>query len=147
MFSSVAPAFAIEPIAILVKDSNDVERSIKSLAQRPHSALIVAGDSLVETPSIRRLIVELTATHRLPALYGALSFASEGAFIVYGIDITEEYHLAASYVDRILKGEKPEDLPVQQPSRFHFVINMKAAKELGLQLSPTLVAATDEVIE
>ena len=109
--------------------------------------MIVAGDTLVEAPPIRRLIVDLTGTYRLPALYGLLSFAAEGGLLIYGIDQADPYRRAASYVDRLLKGEKPIDLPVQRPTKFHFVINLKTAKALGLELSPTLVATADEVIE
>ena len=109
--------------------------------------MIVAGDTFVEAPPIRRLIVDLTAIHGVPTLYGVPTFAGEGGLIVYGIDQIDPYRRAASYVDRILKGEKPGDLPVQQPTKFRFVVNLKTAKTLGLELSATLVATADEVIE
>jgi putative ABC transport system substrate-binding protein len=147
MFNSVAPTFAIEPIAMPVKDISGVERGIKSLAARPNSALIVAGDTFVEVPSTRKLIVDLAAKQKLPVLYGVLSFVADGGFLSYGIDQLEQYRNAADYVHRVLRGEKIADLPVQQPKRFRFVINMKVAKALGLNLSTTLVAAADEVIE
>ena len=147
MFEATAHAAAIEPIAAPIGHTADIEELIKSLAGRPNSALIVAGDTLVEAPPIRRLIVDLTGTYRLPALYGLLSFAAEGGLLIYGIDQADPYRRAASYVDRLLKGEKPIDLPVQRPTKFHFVINLKTAKALGLELSPTLVATADEVIE
>ena len=146
-FNDMAPTLAIEPISAPIKNRTEIEEIVKSIASRPNSALIVAGDTLVEAPPVRRLIIELTAAHRLPTLYGVLSFASEGGLISYGIDQIDPYRRAASYVDRILKGEKPGDLPVQAPTKFHFVINLKAAKALGLQLSPMLVASADEVIE
>jgi putative tryptophan/tyrosine transport system substrate-binding protein len=146
-FNAIAPTVGIEPIAAPIRDRANIEDTVKSLARVPNSALIVAGDTLVEAPPIRRLIVDLAAAHRLPALYGVLTFAGEGGLIVYGIDQIDPYLRAAGYVDRILKGEKPGDLPVQQPTKFRFVINLKTAKTLGLELSPTLVATADEVIE
>jgi putative tryptophan/tyrosine transport system substrate-binding protein len=146
-FNAIAPTAGIEPIAAPIRDRTDIEDTVKSIARVPNSALIVAGDTLVEAPPIRRLIVDLTAAHRLPALYGVLTFAGEGGLIVYGIDQVDPYRRAAGYVDRILKGEKPGDLPVQQPTKFRFVINLKTAKAFGLELSPTLVATADEVIE
>jgi putative ABC transport system substrate-binding protein len=147
MFKDVAPTLAIEPIAAPIKDRADIENIVRSLALRPNGALIVAGDTFVEAPPVRRRIIELTAAHRLPALYGLHSFAVEGGLMSYGIDRVDPYRRAASYVDRILKGEKPADLPVQQPTKFQFVINLKTAKALGLNLSPNLVATADEVIE
>jgi putative ABC transport system substrate-binding protein len=147
MFNKVAPTIGIEPVAAPIKDRADIERVVKSLSTRPDGGLIVAGDTFVETPSVRRLIIDLTATHKLPALYGVLTFAREGALLSYGIDQLDPYRGAATYVDRILKGEKPADLPVQQPTKFHFVINLRTAKALGLDPSTTLVAAADEVIE
>ena len=107
----------------------------------------MAGDSVVDAPDVRRQIIELTARHRLPALYGVLTFAAEGGLISYGIDQIDPYRRAAAYVDRLLRGEKPADLPVQAPSKFALVINLKAAKALGLDLPPTFVATADEVIE
>jgi putative ABC transport system substrate-binding protein len=147
MFSEVAPTFAIEPVAAPLPSPAEVQGIVTALARVPNSALIVAGDSVVETPNVRRQIVELTAKHRLPALYGVLTFAAEGGLISYGIERLDPYRRAASYVDRILRGEKPSDLPVQAPTKFHFVINLKTAKALGLNLSPTFVGTADEVIE
>lgn len=147
MFKSVAVDFSVEPIAMPVKDAADIEQAIIQLGERSNSALIIAGDTLVDRPSVRKLIVEMTAKRRIPALYGSPFFAQEGGFIVYAIDPLEQYRKAANYVDRILKGEKPGDLPVQQPTTFHFVINLRVAKALGLSLSPTLVAAADRIIE
>lgn len=146
-FSTVAPALAIEPISAPISTPADIEEIVRSIARRPSGALIVPGDTLVGAPPVRRLIIELTATHRLPTLYGFSSFASEGGLISYGIDTLDPYRRAASYVDRILKGEGPGDLPVQAPTKFQLLINLKAAKALGLQLSPRLVATADEVIE
>jgi putative ABC transport system substrate-binding protein len=146
-FSETAPSFAVEPIAAALPSPANIEAIVKSVASTPNSALIVAGDSVVNAPVARRQIVELTAAHGLPALYGWLPFAADGGLIAYGIDYLDQYRHAASYVDRILKGEKPSDLPVQQPTKFRFVINLKTAKALGLDLSPTFVGTADEVIE
>jgi putative ABC transport system substrate-binding protein len=147
MFKAVAPTLAIEPVDAPLRNDTDIEPTITSLARRPNSALIVAGDTLVEAPTARRTIIDLTAKHRLPAVYGVQSFAAAGGLLVYGIDPIDPYRRGASYVDRILKGEKPGELPVQQPTKFHFVVNLKTSKALGLVLSPTLVATADEVIE
>ena len=146
-FNEVAPTFAIDPIAAPLSNPSEIENILTTLAQVPNSGLIVAGDSVVETPNARRQIIGLTSKYRIPALYGGLPFAAEGGLISYGIDPIEPYRRAASYVDRLLKGEKPGDLPVQAPTKFYFVINLKTSKALGLDLSPTLVATADEVIE
>jgi putative ABC transport system substrate-binding protein len=147
MFNAVAPTLAIEPISAPIRGRNEIDGVIKSIAAEPHSAIIVAGDTTTTDPPVRKLIIELVAAHRLPALYGELSFAEEGGLISYGIDPIDPFRRAASYVDRILRGEKPSDLPVQQPNKFHFIINLKTAKTLGLEPSTTLVAAADSVIE
>ena len=147
MFKAVAPTLAIEPVDAPLRNEADIEPTITSLARRPNSALIVAGDTLVEAPAARQTILDLTAKHRLPAVYGVQSFAPVGGLLVYGIDPIDPYRRGASYVDRILKGEKPGELPVQRPTKFRFVVNLKTAKALGLELSPTLVATADEVIE
>jgi putative ABC transport system substrate-binding protein len=147
MFKAVAPTLAIEPVDAPLRNDTDIEPTITSLARRPNSALIVAGDTVVEASTARQTIIDLTARHRLPAMYGVQSFAPAGGLLVYGIDPIDPYRRAASYVDRILKGEKPGDLPVQRPTKFRFVVNLKTAKALGLELSPTLVATADEVIE
>jgi putative ABC transport system substrate-binding protein len=147
MFNEVAPTFKITPVPLPLPNSAELERILTTFAREPHSALIVAGDFVVETPSNRRTIIEFAAKHRLPALYGSLPYASEGGLISYGIDQSDPYRRAASYVDRILNGEKPGDLPVQAPTKFTFVINLKTAKALGLDLSPTFVGTADEVIE
>jgi putative ABC transport system substrate-binding protein len=147
MFNEVAPRFAIEPIALPLPDAAAIENTMRPLFTASDNALIVPGDSVVEVPGARRQIIELAARHRFPALYGSLAFAAEGGLISYGIDNDDPYRRTASYVDRILKGEKPSDLPVQAPTKFHFVINLKSAKALGLSMSPTYVGTADEVIE
>lgn len=147
MFRDAAPALAIEPIEMPIKDRSEVEGAIKSIAAQPHSALVVAGDLVLSDPPVRRLIIDLAATYRLPALYGEVMYAHDGGLIAYGVDRADQFRRAATYVDRILKGEKPSDLPVQQPTKFEFVINLKTAKALGLSVPLTLQMTADEVIE
>jgi len=147
MFRDAAPALAIEPIEVPIKDRSEVEGAIKSIAAQPHSALVVAGDLVLSDPPVRRLIIDLAATYRLPALYGEVMYAHDGGLIAYGVDRADQFQRAATYVDRILKGEKPSDLPVQQPTKFEFVINLKTAKALGLSVPLTLQMTADEVIE
>lgn len=147
MFKDVATKLAIEPISVPINDLREIEAVIKSIAKEPSGAIIVVGDTKVSAPPVRKSIIELTAKHRLPALYGELAFSEDGGLMSYGIDRSDPFRRAASYVDRILKGEKPSDLPVQQPTKFHFVINLKTARVLGLELSPALVATADMVIE
>jgi putative ABC transport system substrate-binding protein len=147
MFKNVAPTLAIEPISAPIRKRDEIEGVIKSAAADPHTALIVAGDTMLSDPPLRRLIIDLAATYQLPVLYGELTFAQDGGLIAYGIDRIEPFQRAASYVDRILRGEKPSDLPVQQPSKFQFVINLKTAKALGLDLPLTLQMTADEVIQ
>src|SRR6516165_7578425 len=147
MFNDVAPTLAIEPISAPIRNQNEIEDVIKSTAAQPHGALVVAGDNLVSDPPVRRLIIDLAATYRLPALYGELSFAQDGGLISYGVDRIDQFKRAASYVDRILRGERPSDLPVQQPTKFQFVINLKTARALGLTIAPDVLSAAHEVIE
>ena len=134
MFKAVAPTLAIEPVDAPIRNDADIEAMINSLAHRPNSALIVAGDTVLEAPAARQAIINLTARHRLPALYGVQSFAPAGGLLVYGIDPIDPYRRAAGYVDRILKGEKPADLPVQRRPSSSLVINLKTAKALGLDI-------------
>jgi putative ABC transport system substrate-binding protein len=147
MFDSVAPSFAVEPLPAPVRDRGDIERTIATLARGPNAGLIVPGDTFVETPDVRKYIVGLAASHRLPALYTTPGFARDGGLMSYGIDQLDQYRGAASYVHRILKGETPADLPVQQPTRFSLVLNVSAARTLGLVIPMTLQASADEVIE
>jgi len=147
MFKEVAPTLAIEPISAPIKDRGEVESVIKSIAGEPHSAIIVAGDTILSDPPVRKSLIALVAAYRLPAIYGEVAYAQDGGLISYGIDRADPFRRAATYVDRILKGEKPSNLPVQQPTKFDFVINLKTAKALGLDLPPALVATADTVIE
>jgi putative ABC transport system substrate-binding protein len=146
-FNKVAPSFAIEPVIAPVQERTDIARTIESLTRKPNGGLIVPGDTYVDVPDVRKTIVELAATHRLPALYTNPAFVRDGGLMSYSTDIAEQYRGAASYVSRILKGEKPSNLPVQQPTKFQLVINLKAAKSLGLNVPFGLLNAADEVIE
>jgi putative ABC transport system substrate-binding protein len=141
---AAAPASGVQLVRAGVRNATDIERSIDALAQ-PDGALIVAPNSV--TILHGRLIIALAARYRLPAIYPYRFFAANGGFISYGVDLSYLYRQAASYVDRILKGTKPGDLPVQLASKFEFVINLKTAKTLGLDVPLGVTAGADEVIE
>ena len=127
------------------RDVGEIERAITTLAREPNAGLVVLPGNITTTQYER--IVALAAQHRLPAIYPYHFMASAGGLVSYGPDPAEEYRQAASYVDRILKGEKPADLPVQTPAKYELVINLKTAKALGLSVPPSLLARADEVIE
>jgi putative ABC transport system substrate-binding protein len=141
---TAAPAFGVELTPVGARDADDIERGIAAFARGGNGGLITVGppSSVVLH---RDLIVALAAQHRLPAVYPSRIF--DGGLITYGPDPIDQYRRAAGYVDRILKGEKPADLPVQAPTKYELVINLKTAKALGLDLPPTLLARADEVIE
>jgi putative ABC transport system substrate-binding protein len=122
-----------------------IERAIDALAQKSNGGLLVLPD--VSTLNHRDLIIARTAQRRLPAVYPFRFFAVNGGLVSYGIDVTDSYRQIASYVDRILRGAQPEDLPVQAPNKFELIINLKTAKALGLEVPLTLLARADEVIE
>jgi putative ABC transport system substrate-binding protein len=142
---TAAPLLSVKPFAAEVHDADEMERVIEQFARASDGALLVLPDLFTATN--RQSIVAIAARHRLPAVYPARYFAASGGLMSYGIELLETYRLAASYVDRILKGERPNDLPVQQPAKFEFVINLKTAKALGLTLPPQLLTRADEVIE
>jgi putative ABC transport system substrate-binding protein len=127
------------------RDAGDIERGLMTLAPSAEVGLIVTANGM--TLIHRDLIITLAARLKLPAVYWQRLFATSGGLISYGDDANEQYRLAAGYVDRILKGEKPADLPVQAPTKYELVINLKTAKALGLEVPPTLLARADEVIE
>ena len=129
----MAPSFGVDVRPINVRDPAEIERVVAAFARRPNGGLIVTGSAL--TTVHRDLIIELAARHRLPAVYSVRLFATSGGLISYGPNFVEQYRQAASYVDRILKGEKPADLPVQAPTKYELVINLKTAKALGLELA------------
>jgi putative ABC transport system substrate-binding protein len=142
---TAAPSLGVELQPIDVSDAGEIERALADFAHTRNGGLIVP----LSTSSIayRALIVALAARHKLPTVYSERFFASGGGLIAYGPDSTDPFRRAASYVDRILKGEKPADLPVQAPTKYELVINLKTAKALGLEVPPTLLARADEVIE
>jgi putative tryptophan/tyrosine transport system substrate-binding protein len=142
---SVAPSFGVELSPIDVRDAGEIERAVTAFARSPNDGLLVTGSALATVH--RDLIVALAARHRLPAVYSSRYFVTDGGLISYGPDSIDPYRRAAAYVDRILKGEKPADLPVQAPTKYELVINLKTAKALGLEVPPTLLARADEVIE
>jgi len=142
---SVSPSVAIELSPINVGDADAIERALTAFAGSPNGGLILTGSALAVVH--RDLIIGLAARYRLPAVYYDSYFVAAGGLISYGADNVEQYRLAASYVDRILKGEKPSDLPVQAPTRYELVINLKTAKALGLSVPQSILARADKVIE
>jgi putative tryptophan/tyrosine transport system substrate-binding protein len=142
---TVAPTFAVKPVAAPVRDADEIERACAALAGERNGGLLVPPDAI--TTARRELIIALAARYRLPAVYPFRFFVTSGGLMSYGPDTLDPYRRAAGYVDRILKGEKPADLPVQAPTKFELVINLKTANALGLEVPPTLLARADEVIE
>jgi len=142
---AVAPSLKVDVVPINMREAGDLERAVAAFARSPNGGLIVTGSGL----SIlhRDLIISLAAQYKLPAIYYERFFAAAGGLISYGSDRIELYRLAAGYVDRILKGEKPADLPVQAPTKFELVINLKTAKALGLTVPPALLATATETIQ
>jgi putative ABC transport system substrate-binding protein len=145
VIQAVAPSLGVELRPVDVRDEGESERALALFAQSPNGGLIVTGSALAV--SHRDLIIALAAQHRLPAVYPLHIFATHGGLISYGPDVVDAFRKAAAYVDRILKGEKPAELPVQAPTKFELVINLKTAKALGLTIPPSVLARADEVIE
>jgi putative tryptophan/tyrosine transport system substrate-binding protein len=142
---AVAPSFNVELRPIDPSDPNMMERAITAFAREPNGGLIVTGSAIAQ--SHRDQIVALAAQCRLPAVYSSRFFVSIGGLLSYGVDTADQHRRAAGYVDRILKGEKPADLPVQAPTQYEFVVNLKTAMALGLTIPETLLATADEVIQ
>ena len=142
---SVAPSFGVELSPVGVRDVGEIERVITTFARGSNGGLIVTATT--QATVHRDLIIALTAQHLLPAVYSDRVFVTGGGLISYGPDRIDPYRRAAGYVDRILKGEKPADLPVQTPTKYELVVNLKTAKTLGLEVPPSLLARADEVIE
>ncbi len=141
----IAMSFGVVPVAADVRNAADIERAIEAFAREPNGGLLAVPEF---TATIhRKLIFEMAARHRLPAVYPFRFYVTDGGLASYGPDQVEQYRRAAGYVDRILKGEKPADLPVQAPTKFELAINLKTARALGLEVSPMLLARADEVIE
>jgi putative ABC transport system substrate-binding protein len=143
---AAAPSLAIELVSSPVENAADIERTIELFARTPNGGLFLPPDTGTTTPH-RELIIALAARHRLPAVYGVRVFVADGGLMSYAIDQVDTYREAASYVVRILRGEKPADLPVQAPTKYETVINLKTAKALGLTIPPGVLALADEVIE
>jgi putative tryptophan/tyrosine transport system substrate-binding protein len=142
---SVAPSLGVELRPVGVRDAGEIERIVTAFARDSNGGLIVATGAGVATN--RELIINLAARYRLPAVYPYRYYVASGGLMSYGPDNIDQYRLAAGYVDRILKGEKPADLPVQAPTKYELVINLKTAKALGLEIPTTVLARADEVIE
>jgi len=141
----VAPSVGMEVSAISMRDARGIEQDIAKFASAPNGGLILTGSAL--SVVYRDLVVELAAKHKLPAVYHRRYFVTGGGLMSYGSEVDEQFRGAARYVDRILKGEKPADLPVQAPTKYELVINLKTAKALGLTIPPSVLARADEVIE
>jgi putative tryptophan/tyrosine transport system substrate-binding protein len=144
-FDSVARSFAVEPIAARVNDANEIASAVAAMAREPGGSLIIMPDAF--TTVHRQLIILLSARYGLPAIYPYRYEAIEGGLMSYGVDDIDLMRRAAPYVDRILKGDKVANLPVQAPVKFDLVVNLRAAKVLGLTVPPTLLALADEVID
>src|SRR5207249_4319367 len=145
VIQSVAPSFGVDVRAINLRDAAEIERSVAAFARTPNGGLILTTGALSAVH--RDLIISLAARFKLPATYQERSYVAAGGLVSYGTNYVDQYRRAASYVDRILRGEKPADLPVQAPTKYELVINMKTAKALGLEVPPMLLARADEVIE
>jgi putative ABC transport system substrate-binding protein len=145
VIQSVAASFGVEPSPIDVRDASEIEDAVAAFAQSANGGLIVPGDPM--TQAHRDLIIALANRYKLPATYPSRFFAKDGGLVSFGPNFIDEFKSAASYVDRILKGEKPADLPVQAPTKYELVINLKTAKALGITIPQPALARADEVIE
>jgi putative ABC transport system substrate-binding protein len=139
---AAAPKFAVGAIESRVRDPAGIEEAMDRLARGPGGGLILPPDVFT-----RKTIFERAAYHRLPAIYSVPTYATEGGLISYGVQIEDLYRRSAEYVDRVLRGEKPAELPVQQPTRFELIINLKTAKGIDLEIPPNMLALADEVVE
>jgi|SRR5262245_13828298 len=142
---AAAPSLGLDLVVVNPREAGELERAIAGFARLPNGGLISTSSALVVIR--RELIIELAAKHKLPAVYHRRLFPATGGLISYGPDTIDPLRRAASYVDRILKGEKPSDLPVQAPTKYELVVNIKTSKALGLTVPPSLIARADEVIE
>ncbi|MGB8094298.1 MAG: ABC transporter substrate-binding protein, partial [Pseudolabrys sp.] len=142
---TAAPSLGVELSPVGLREAGEIERAITEFARMANGGLIVPGSSLANDH--RELIIGLAVRHKLPAIYSDRIFVIAGGLVSYGPDRIDQYRRAAEYIDRILKGEKPADLPVQAPTKYELVINLKTAKALGLTVPPSVLARADEVIE
>ena len=142
---AVAPLLRVDVSPFNVRDAGEIERALTAFARSPNGGLIVTGGG--RTALYRDLIITLAARHELPAVYFDRSYVAAGGLVSYGADRIDLFRQAAGYVDRILKGEKPADLPVQAPTKYETVLNLKAAKALGLTVPQSILLRADEVIE
>jgi putative ABC transport system substrate-binding protein len=142
---AAAPSLGVQVKAVGVRNAAEIERTIDAFAREPSGGLVVLPNPV--TVGNRKLIIAMAARLRLPAVYAFPLFVKDGGLISYGVDLADDYRKAASYVDRILRGEKPADLPVQQPTKFRLLVNLKTANALGLKVPPSLLARADDVIE
>jgi putative ABC transport system substrate-binding protein len=142
---TVASSLGVELRPIDVRDPSEIERAVAALASQANGGLVVTGSAPAQIH--RDLIITLAARHRLPAIYPYRFFVADGGLISYGLDTTDQYRRAAGYIDRILKGDKPADLPVQAPTKFELVVNLKTARALGLEVPQSVLVRADEVIE
>jgi putative tryptophan/tyrosine transport system substrate-binding protein len=145
IIQSVAPSLGVDVIPFGVANATEIERSVATFASSPNGGLILTASTLSVTHS--DLVIALAARYKLPAIYTSREYVARGGLIAYGSDLIDQARHAAGYVDRILKGEKPADLPVQAPTKYELVINLKTAKALGITMPPALLARADEVIE
>jgi putative tryptophan/tyrosine transport system substrate-binding protein len=145
IIQSVSPSIGVDVIPISVADAAEIERSVAMFADSPNGGLILTAFAL--SIKHRALVIELAARYKLPAVYWDREVVVGGGLMAYGPDVLDQYRRTAGYVDRILKGEKPADLPVQGPTKYELTINLKTAKALGLDVPPALLASADEVIE
>jgi len=145
LLEAVAPSLALKLKIVQVSNAGEIEAEIDQLAQQSNASLVILPDNFMGAQ--RKMIAARTAARRIPAVYPAAVFARAGGLVSYGVDLVDLQRRAAAYVDRILRGAKPQDLPVQLPSKFELVINLKAAKALGLTVPAMLLASADEVIE
>jgi ABC-type uncharacterized transport system substrate-binding protein len=145
VIQAMAPLLRVEVNPVNVRDPSEISRAVEAFARSPNGGLIVTASALAVRH--RDLITMLAARHKLPAVYFNRAFVTAGGLMSYGINQIDPYRLAAGYVDRILKGEKPADLPVQAPTKYELVINLATARALGLTVSDKLLVAADEAIE
>ena len=143
---AVAPSLGVEVTPIGVRDTREIERAVAAFARSANGGLIVTGTSTLSAVT-RDLIITLVARHKLPAVYAFRFMVTAGGLVSYGPDILDQFRRAAGYVDRILKGEKPANLPVQAPTKYELVVNLKTAKAIGLDVPAPVLARADEVIE